>query len=275
MRWGVWAVWSLGVAAEIISSVNPTVANHNCTFAHTYEEWLVLAKAQTLRVSRFETSRSNFAKSVADSSKLAQASQGNSVLDMSRSFFSHKTGLPFDFVMALPEVIGSHSQKLDANQKPIKGLVLSAADESVSMGEYSNAIEIGDQGHDKDDFSIILSQRNQPWEIFAFGFNLLDNSVSKAERLEVLSSETSIVCAQLDIPTTPTAFLGVVATGPIHSVKFIEDADSDNIAVSDFAFGYRPSPLHITQTLEYGSAANFWGFFLLLLLSCISIDLVL
>jgi hypothetical protein len=237
---------------------------------------------------------------------------------MRSKFFSDKTGLPFDFVMALPDAIGSHSQFFPESKPTTltdtlaKGLAArikrSIAAESSRMGKYSNAIEIGELGHDKDDFTIILSQRNQPWEVFAFGFNLLDNSVSKEERLEVLSSETKIICAHYDIPTGHMAFLGVVAAVPIHSIKFIEDADTDNIAVSDFTFGYLPSIVQHAHKLDYASAArqgagrpgegarswtsplegppqhtwgpphkldlHFWGVFLVLLVSCIAVDLV-
>jgi hypothetical protein len=82
-----------------VANVGPGLNNlaSNCTFVHSYDDWLAITKAQHLQTTRFETSRSNFAKSNGETSASAQ---GNSVLSMRSKFFSDKTGLPFDFVMA-------------------------------------------------------------------------------------------------------------------------------------------------------------------------------
>lgn len=100
------------------------------------------------------------------------------------------------------------------------------------------------QGNGGDDFTFTFPHEGESlYRVHAFGFEILDNYVTKNETLLVYSTSSHLI-GVYKLPAAPPpgesrdSFIGFVSHTPIGFASFDESEASDDIGLAGFVFGY-------------------------------------
>jgi len=100
-------------------------------------------------------------------------------------------------------------------------------------------------GNGGDDFTFTFPSADSLYAVFAFGFDILDNSVTVNETLSIYGSHSRLI-GKLDFGShdfggADVSFVGFVSDVPIRYASFDESEADDEIGLAGFVFGYRES----------------------------------